>query len=357
METMRAYVLEGKNQAGWKDIPVPEIGPYDALVRVRAVATCTTDVHQIQTAALPTLLGKALGHEAVGVVERVGDEVRDFKPGDRVVIPVAWSDFRHPAAQRGEAKFHQTNSPYFSETGLNGHFAEFSKCVDADMNLARIPESVSDAEAVMLPDMVGTAWAGVRKMNIDYGDTVVVLGIGPVGLMGVAGCALKGTGRIIAVGSRAKTKELARFYGASDIVDYHDGDVYEQIMELTGGQPVDSALIASGGSASDQYTLGLKLVKWGGNVSNVAGFFADEQITIPHDLLYFGVNDKSFHTTLVEDGRAFMERMLAMIEYGRLDTKPLADPILHGWESLEEGLNLMASRNPDVIKPVILIEE
>lgn len=356
MDTMKAYVLEGKGQAGWKDIPVPEIGPYDALVRVTAVATCTTDVHQIQTAALPTLIGKALGHEAVGVVERVGAEVRDFQPGERVVIPVAWSDFRHPKAQRGEAKFHQTNSPYFSATGLNGHFAELSKVVDADMNLARIPDSVTDIQAVMLPDMVGTAWAGVRKMGIDYGDTVAVLGIGPVGLMGVAGCALRGAARIFAVGSRPKTKELARFYGATDIVDYHEGDVYDQIMALNNGEPMDSVLIASGGSASEQYALGLKLVKWGGNVSNIAGFFFDETVTIPHDLLYYGVNDKSFHTTLVEDGREFMERMLKMLEYGKLDTAPLATPILHGWKSLEEGLELMASRNPDVIKPVVIIE-
>lgn len=356
MQTMKAYVLNGKNDAGWKDIPVPEIGPYDALVRVTAVATCTTDVHQIQTAALPTLIGKALGHEAVGVVERVGGEVRDFKAGDRVVIPVAWSDFRHPKAQRGEAKFYQTNSPYFSETGLNGHFAEFSKCVDADMNLALIPDGVSDVEAVMLPDMAGTALAGVQKMAIEYGDTVVVLGIGPVGLMGVAGSALKGAGRIIAVGGRPKTKELALHYGATDIIDYRDGDVFEQIMELTGGNEVDSVLIASGGDASEQYSLGLRLVKWGGNVSNIAGFFADETITIPHELLYFGVNDKSFHTTLVQDGREFMERMLTLVRFGKLDTKPLATPILHGWESLEHGLELMAGRDPEVIKPVVLID-
>ena len=82
---MKAYILEGKNQASWRDIPIPEIGSYDALVRVTAVATCTTDVHQIQTASLPTLIGKALGHEAVVVVDSVGDQVKDFKPATPVL--------------------------------------------------------------------------------------------------------------------------------------------------------------------------------------------------------------------------------------------------------------------------------
>jgi isopropanol dehydrogenase (NADP+) len=353
---MKAYILEGKNQAFWRDIPIPEIGSYDALVRVTAVATCTTDVHQIQTASLPTLIGKALGHEAVGIVDSVGDQVKDFKPGDRVVIPVGWSDFRHPKAQRGEAKFHQTNSPYFSFTGLNGHFAEYSKCIDADMNLAIIPGSITDIEAVMVPDMVGTAFTGVEQMHIGYGDTVVILGIGPVGLMGVAGVALKGAGRIIAVGSRPKTKELAKYYGANHIINYHNGDVYEQVMNLTRDEPVDSVLIASGGNANEQYALGLKLVKWGGHVSNVSGFFHDEIITLPNKLFFFGVDDKHFHTSLVQDGRELVERYLKLIEYKKLDTKPIATPVLHGWDQLEKGLELMQNRNPDVIKPVILID-
>jgi threonine dehydrogenase-like Zn-dependent dehydrogenase len=353
---MKAFILNGKGEAAWGEVPTPEIGSYDALVRVTCVATCTTDVHQIETANISTLIGKALGHEAVGVVEKVGADVKDFKPGDRVVIPVAWSDFRHPKAQRHEAKYYQTNSPYFSASGLNGHFAEFSKVVDADMALAKIPDSVTDSEAVMLPDMAGTALTGAEYMNIDYGDTVVILGIGPVGLMGVAGAALKGAGRIIGVGSRAKTKELAKYYGATDIVDYHDGDVYEQIMALTGGKPVDSVMIASGGDANEQFELALKLVKWGGDVSNVSMWNSNQTLTIPFDLLYWGVQDKHIHTALVEDGRDIMERYLNLVEHGKLDTKPLVTHTFHGWDHLEDGLALMESRDPEVIKPVVIID-
>ena len=174
---MKAYILRGKDNAGWEEVPTPKIDEFDALIKVTAVATCTTDVHQIETAALPTLLGKALGHEAVGVVEKVGNKVKDFKPGDRVVIPVAWSDFRHPKAQRHEAKFYQTNSPYFSNEGLNGHFAEYVKVVDADMALAKIPDSVTAIKGGSISSGYYGAFYGCTSLkSIEIPDSVTTIG-------------------------------------------------------------------------------------------------------------------------------------------------------------------------------------
>ncbi|MET7844491.1 alcohol dehydrogenase catalytic domain-containing protein [Streptomyces sp. NPDC005356] len=108
---MKGYVIQEKGRADWHGVPVPEIGPYDALVRPTTVAACTTDVHLIDSLSLPNALGKVIGHEAVGLVERVGDQVTDFAPGDRVVLPAGLADWRHPGAQRGEGKFHQSKSP------------------------------------------------------------------------------------------------------------------------------------------------------------------------------------------------------------------------------------------------------
>lgn len=100
---MRGYVIQEKGRADWQDVPVPEIGPYDALVRPTAVATCTTDVHLIDSLSLPNALGKVIGHEAVGVVETADSLVSDFAPGDRVVMPEGLADWRHPrAARRGQ---------------------------------------------------------------------------------------------------------------------------------------------------------------------------------------------------------------------------------------------------------------
>jgi len=353
---MKGYVLQDKGQAVWKEVPVPTIGPYDALVRPSAVATCTTDVHLIKTVALPAAKGKVIGHEAVGVVEKVGDLVKDFKPGDRVIIPTAFSDWRHPRAQRGEAKYHQTNSPYFSDDPtIGGSFSELVKTFDADSNLAHIPASVTDIQAVMIPDMMATGFSGVEKMDVQFGETVLVIGIGPVGLMGVAGAALKGAGRIIAVGSRPNTMKIARQYGATDTIDYKKGDIVSQVLALTGGQPVDSVLIASGGRASDMFTTALKIVKFGGHVACVAGFFGDETVTIPMDVWNYGVMEKFLTGVLVNDGRDYLERLLLLIQNKKLDTTPLVTHVLKGWDKLEEGLDLMRSRDETVIKPAIVI--
>lgn len=357
---MKGYVLVDKEKAMWKDIPVPEIGKEDALIRVTCVAPCTTDIHQIQQTTLPTLIGHALGHEACGVIEKVGENVKDFRPGDRVLVPCTWSDYKTPLVQRMGAKggkFTQPHTPYSSPDAYDGRFVEYTRAEDADLTVAKIPDNVSDEAACMVCDMMCTAWPGVDKLKIGFGDTIVVLGIGPVGLMGVAGVALSGAGRIIAVGHRENTKKIALEYGATDIVDYTDGDIYEQVMKITGGKEVDGVLVCSGGKASDQYNLALKLVKWGGVVSVVAFYDRDEVVEIDNSLLFYGGRDKELHTTMIEDGRDVYERYLRMLEHGRLDTSKMITHVLYGWNKLEEGLRLMGSRNPDVIKVVVKTEE
>jgi threonine dehydrogenase-like Zn-dependent dehydrogenase len=354
---MRGFVLHEKGNAGWAEVPEPEIGPYDAITRVTAAATCTTDVHMIATAAFPALIGKVLGHEAVGVVEQVGELVTGFQPGDRVVIPTGYSDWRNPRAQRGEAKYYQTNSPYYSpDPSIAGTFSERVRTLDADLNLAHIPDAVTDIQAVLVGDMVATGFTGVERMESAFGETVAVIGVGPVGLMGVAGAALRGAGRIIAVGSRPATLDLARRYGATDVVDYKSGPILDQVLAANGGQPVDAVLIASGGSASAMLTTALRLVKPGGHVANVAGFLSEETVTIPLSVWDYGFKERFLTGVFVKDGRDWIERLLTLIAVGRLDTAPMATHILHGWDALEDGIALMRDRNPDVIKPVIVID-
>lgn len=354
---MRGYVIQDKGRAEWQDVPVPEIGSYDALVRPTAVATCTTDVHLIDSLSLPNALGKVIGHEAVGVVDTVGDQVTDFAPGDRVVLPAGLADWRSPYAQRGEAKFHQSKSPYFSDDPTNGGwFSEYVKCFDADSNLAHIPDTVSDVQAVCVDDMAATGFTGIEKLNLQFGEVVVILGVGPVGLMGVAGAGLRGAGRIIAVGSRANTMELARQYGATDLIDYKAGNVYEQVMTLTGGREVDAVLVASGGSASDQIGTAMRMTKFGGHVSVVSGFLDDETVTLPMSVWNHGFMEKYLTAAQANQGRDFMERLLLLIANGKLDTAPLATHVLHGWDKVADSLELMRSRDQTVVKPVVVID-
>lgn len=354
---MKGYVLKEKGKAVWENVPIPEIGPKDVLTRVSAVATCTTDVHMIATAAFPALIGKVIGHEGVGVVDKVGKLVKDFKPGDRVLLPTGYSDWESVHAQRGEAKYYQSSaSPYYSaDPTAGGTFSEFVRTIDADMNLAHIPEKVSDVQAVLVDDMVATGFTGVERMEIEFGDTVVVMGVGPVGLMGVAGASLRGAGRIIAVGSRPHTLELAQKYGATDIIDYKKGPIKDQVMALTNGDFVDSVLIASGGNASDTITTALKMVKPGGHVANVSGFLNEQTVTIPLDVWDYGFKERFFTGVFVKDGRDFLERLLLLIQNGKLDTSPLATHQLKGWDKLEAGIDLMRNHDQSVIKPVIII--
>lgn len=169
---MRGYVLHEKGRASWSDVPTPVIGADDALVRPTTVAVCTTDIHLIGTAGFPAAIGKPIGHEAVGVVEDVGSNVRGFKPGDRVIIPAGGTDWRTTHAQRGEAKYYQNNNPYFAnDSSVAGVFAERVRAIDADMTMTAIPDEVTDAQAVMVPDMVATAFTGVERMGIEFGGS------------------------------------------------------------------------------------------------------------------------------------------------------------------------------------------
>lgn len=353
---MRGFVLHAKGHASWTEVPVPPLGPYDALVRPTAIAICTTDIHLIATAGLPAAVGKPIGHEAVGVVERVGELVKDFAPGDRVIIPAGGTDWRHPRSQRGEAKYYQTNNPYFStDRSIGGLFSEVTRAINADQTMALIPDEVTDLQAVMVPDMVSTGFTGAERMQIEFGDSVAVMGVGPVGLMGVAGAALKGAGRIIAVGSRPQTLRLARAYGATDIVDYRKGPILEQVLAANHGDPVDSVLIASGGSASEIFTTALRMVKPGGHVANVSLFLDEESATIPLDVWGYGGIERFFTGVFVKEGREFLGRLLTLIQNRRLDTTPLVTHELTGWNQLERGLELMRNRDETVIKPVVVI--
>lgn len=353
---MKAYVLHGIGDAGWAEMPDPIMKDNDVICRPTLLAACTTDNHQIKTGGRPQAKGKILGHEGVGVVEKVGADVKDFKPGDRVLLPSAGADFQQPRAQRGEAKFFQTNNAVFTDDpNVQGLFAEHVRVIDADRRLSHIPDNVTDIQAVMVSDMMATGFTGVKYLDIQYGETVLIMGIGPVGLMGVAAAKMRGAGRIIAVGSRKKCVELAKYYGANDVINYKEGDVLEQLNKLTGGVPVDSTLIASGGSASSQFTTAMNATKWGGHVSCVSIFFSDKEVTMPMSVWNGGSREKFLTGVSIDDGRDFFERLLSLIQYGKIDPSHLVTNVLDGFDKIPQALELMNGQNPDVVKAVVRV--
>src|SRR5262249_42603698 len=207
---------------------------------------CTSDLHTVD-GGIGERHNMTLGHEGVGVVHEVGSEVEFFHPGDRVVVGAITPDWGHPAAQDGYSS--QSGAPLggwkFSNT-KDGVFAEYFHVNEADANMAKIPDSVSDEMAVYCCDMLSTGFMGAENGNIPIGGTVAVLAEGPVGMMATAGARLRGAGQLIGVESVPKRQELARAYGADQIVDFTMEDVLDRIMDLTGGEGVDAAIEALG---------------------------------------------------------------------------------------------------------------
>lgn len=352
---MKGFAMLGINKVGWIEKDKPTYGPHDALVRPLAISPCTSDIHTVFEGAIGDRSDMILGHEAVGEVVEVGSEVKDFKPGDRVVVPAITPDWSSIEVQRG---FPQHSNGMLAgwkfSNFKDGVFGEFFHVNDADMNLALLPEDISLESAVMLCDMMTTGFHGAELADIEMGSSVVVIGIGPVGLMAVAGAQIRGAGRIMAVGSRPVCVQVAKEYGATDIINYKDGDIVEQVMKLTNGQGVDRVIMAGGGV--ETLAQAIKMVKPGGVVSNVNYHGSGENLPIPRAEWGCGMAHKTIRGGLCPGGRVRMEMLIDLIRYNRVDPGKLVTHVFHGFDNVEKALMLMKDKPKDLIKPVVIID-
>ena len=228
---MKGFAMLEIGKVGWVEKPKPVCGPMDAVCRPLAAAVCTSDVHTVWEGAVGERHDMILGHECCAEVVSVGELVRDFKPGDRVLVPAITPDWSSLEAQAGFAMHSGGMLAGWKFSNIkNGVFSEFFHVNDADGNLAHLPEGMDITEACMLSDMVPTGFHGAELADVQFGDTVLVVGIGPVGLMAVAGAALRGAARILAVGTRPVCVEAARKYGATDFISYKNGPIDEQVL-------------------------------------------------------------------------------------------------------------------------------
>lgn len=342
-------------ETGWIEKDKPKAGPYDALIEPIALAPCTSDIHTVYEGALGERSDLTLGHEAVGRVVEVGSEVKDFKPGDKVIVPAITPNWRTVEIQHGVPACHSEGalSGWKFSNIKDGVFAEVFHVNDADMNLAIMPEGMTIEQAAMLPDMVTTGIHGAELADIEVGATVAVIGIGPVGLMAVVGARLRGAARILAIGNRPKTVELAKHYGATDIIDYKKGDIVKQVLAATKGLGADNVIIAGGPGA----VLGqaVEMVKPGGTIGNVNYFGEPDILPVPRVAWATGMGHKSIHGGLTPGGRGRMERMIALVQAKRFDPGLLVTHTMKGMDKLGEALEMMHHKSPDVIKPIALV--
>jgi threonine dehydrogenase-like Zn-dependent dehydrogenase len=259
---MKAVVFHGVGDIRLEDVSDPRIqDPTDAIVRLTASAICGTDLHFVRGTVPGMVPGTILGHEGVGIVEEVGPDVRNFAAGDRVVMTstIACGSCAYcRAGYQSQCDKSNPNGPQAGtsfyggpkETGpYQGLQAELARIPFANVGMVKLPEEVSDDQAILLSDIAPTGFFGADLAEITPGDTVAVFGCGPVGLFAIVSARLLGAGRIFAIDTVASRLEMARAQGA-ETIDFNAEHPVEALRRLTGGIGVDRAIDAVGVDAS-----------------------------------------------------------------------------------------------------------
>ncbi len=349
---MKGFAMLKIGEVGWIEKEVPTCGPMDAICKPLAIAICTSDVHTVWEGAVGERHNMILGHECCAEVVEVGSMVKDFKPGDRVLVPAITPDWNSLEAQAG-FQMHSNGmlAGWKFSNFKDGVFSEFFHVNDADGNLALLPDNIDPVNACMLSDMVPTGFHGVELADVEFGDTVLVIGIGPVGLMAVAGASLRGASRIIAVGTRPNCIEVAKKYGADDFISYKNGSIEDQVLAMTNGKGVDKVIIAGGDV--NTFESAVKAVKPGGKIGNVNYLGSGDYIRIPREAWGVGMGHKQINGGLMPGGRLRMEKLGSLVANGKLDVSLLVSHVFEGWDSVPEALQLMKDKPADLIKPVV----
>jgi len=255
---VKALVWHGVGDIRLDDVPEPRIEtPDDAIVRLTASAICGTDLHFIRGTFSNMRQGTILGHEGVGIVEALGDNVRNFDIGDRVVVCSTVSCGYCPPCREGNTAQCDNANPNGPEAGtcffggpeatgpVNGLQAEKARIPFASNTLIKVPPEVSDDQAILISDIFPTAWFGAELADIERGDIVTVFGAGPVGQFAVASALLMGASRVIAIDCHEDRLAMARRQGAFTI-NFDKEDPVATIKKLTGGVGADCAIDAVG---------------------------------------------------------------------------------------------------------------
>lgn len=351
---MKGYAMIKIGKTGWIEKDIPECGPLDAICKPIALAPCTSDIHTVWSGAIGERKNMILGHEAVGEVVEKGSLVKDFKVGDKVLISAITPDWNTKEAQTGYSMHSGGMLAGWKFSNFkDGVFSEFFHVNDADGNLAPLPDGMDLGAACMISDMIPTGFHGAELAEIEFGDNVAVIGIGPVGLMSVAAAALRGAANIYAVGSRKNCCDLALEFGATDIINYKHGDITEQIMDKTHGRGVDKVIIAGGDN--DTFDKAVKFLKPGGVIGNVNYLGEGDYIKISRTEWGCGMGHKKINGGLMPGGRLRSEKLARLIECGRIHPEKLITHRFKGLEGVEQALMLMKDKPSDLIKPLVLL--
>jgi alcohol dehydrogenase len=347
-ETMRALVFRGPNQIALERVPIPRPGVGEAVIRVTLTTICGTDVH-ILKGEYKVRPGLVIGHEPVGVIHELGEGLTGYSVGDRVLVGAIT-----PCGQCGDCltgHWSQCGGPIggwkFGNT-INGAQAEYLLVPNAQANLAKIPDELTDEQVVLLADIASTGISAAESADLKIGDTAAVFAQGPIGLCATAGARLKGASLIIGVESDPVRAAMAKRMGADIVLNFNECDVVAEIKRLTGGRGVDVAIEALG--TQDTFENALRVLKPGGTLSSLGVYSG--KLSVPLEAFAAGLGDHKIITTLCPGGKERMRRLMEMVLHKRLDLVPL---ITHRFKlaQITEAYELFAQHRDGVLKVAI----
>ncbi len=342
---MKAFVLHSPGNVGYMDKAFPVLEEeHGAILTPVLVSPCTSDVHTVWqgSSKKPDL---TLGHECVARVKAVGRGVRDFRPGELVAVPAITPDWSHPDVSVNYAHAGRNFSAHMLGKSIDGAFQEEFYIPWADRNLARIPEGLSPEDALMCTDVMATGYTAALEGQVSPGQTVVVMGIGAIGLAAIMACDMLGASKVFAIGSRPENVRLAESLGGPsmdvEVLNYKTlscelpegmhplanstgSSVVNYVLSRTGCHGADAVLICGG----DDYAFpqAVDMVKYGtGIVSNVMYYGAAEHVNglmdailIPKFSIGRGMAGKTLKFSLSRGGRDYLEKLMGeLAETGR----------------------------------------
>ena len=346
-KTMKAAVYKENGTITLEDRPVPRLkDPQDAIIKVTLTTICSSDIH-IKNGAVPRAVpGTILGHEFVGIVEQTGEEVRRFKPGDRVAVNVETFCGECYFCKRGYVNncTHE-HGGWALGCRIDGGQAGYVRVPFADNGLTRIPGEVTHEAALFTGDILSTGYWGASLAEIKPADTVAVIGAGPTGLCTLMCARLYGPGMIIAIDTSDERLELAKDQGLADVgLNPLKQDVEQEIRKLTFGRGADAVLEVAGGR--DTFQMAWKIARPNAVVCVVALYEEPQILPLPD---MYGKN-LVFKTGGVD--ASCCEEIMKLIKAGKLDTSCL---ITHRTklEHIMEAYDVFENKKDHVIKYAI----
>ncbi|MBM3342569.1 MAG: NAD(P)-dependent alcohol dehydrogenase [Betaproteobacteria bacterium] len=346
---MKAAVFVEPGRIVLDEKPVPDVGPGDALVRVTTTTICGTDVH-ILKGEYPVERGRIVGHEPVGVVEKLGAAVTGCREGQRVIVGAITPCGQCTSCLDG----HQAQCGGKAMGGwrlgntIDGCQAEYVLVPNATANLTPVPQGLSDEQVLMCPDIMSTGFGGAENGQIKIGDSVAIFAQGPIGLCATAGAKLKGASLIVTVDRVAERLAMSKQLGADVTVNYRNLDPVAEILRLTDGRGVDVAIEALG--TQQTFESCLRVLKPGGILSSLGVYSG--KLTLPLDAFAAGLGDHKLITTLCPGGKERMRRLINVVASGRVDLKPL---VTHRFklDQIVQAYELFANQRDGVLKVAI----